>query len=658
MKKILLIASAFLFTLAGVAQNKQQAAQKAKEVVVHSTIQKADDGTRIVQMPYNPSESAYAKSRSDEEYKVGITQYDLQTNSGIGSRYFRFEDGTIGATWTGGVESAPAFPDRGSFYNYWDGQEWVTPHDQVTRIEQERRGWPSYGPYGDGGEAIFSHASGVAMYTRAVKGEGEWEQTTPVVSTEDNTWPRYCNNNGTIHLLEGYQKQIGDDMVNSVFYSRSKDNGQTWSPQGILLPEIGTDFYSTKAFSADDYIWAEPRNGVIAFALFSSTADLVLMKSTDDGETWQKTIVWEHPIPQFDYTTTAYTDTCVAPNGTGQIAIDDEGKVHMVFGTCATEFREPSDDGSYYYFPNWGHLMYWNEDMDTFTGFSNQYRVLDPNVNELLWENNSLVVFYGLDFDGDFFPLGDGNNEHAYYRQLGPIQGAALAYGEDDKMYAAFSTRDERRIITGEDGASYCATQVFLTRFKYDEGLDEWVQDSDWCTPEEGDMVTENPELDYSGFFRVNGHFLHGKDECIDPQIVVQPGDDPNANMYVFFSVDSKPGLALNGEPSQTEYADNVITMWANTKDFQKPTIPEGNSIEESTAIESNTMEVYPNPVTNGTVNVVVKEASNCVIYNILGQVVAEQRLSSGANTVSVSNLNSGVYFITAGNLTQKLVVK
>src|SRR5690606_33964731 len=111
------------------------------------------------------------------------------------------------------------------------------------------------------------------------------------------------------------------------------------------------------SFSADDYVWAEPRNGVIAFALFSSTADLVLMKSTDDGETWQKTIVWEHPIPQFDYTTTAYTDTCVAPNGTGQIAIDDEGKVHMVFGTCATEFREPSDDGSYYYFPLWGHLM-------------------------------------------------------------------------------------------------------------------------------------------------------------------------------------------------------------------------------------------------------------------------------------------------------------
>lgn len=653
MKKILLIASAFLFTLAGVAQEKQQATELAKEVVKQATIQKADDGTRIVHMPYNPSESAYAQTRADEEYKVGITQYDLQTNSDLGSRFFRFADGTIGATWTGGIESAPAFPDRGSFYNYWDGQEWVIPFAEVGRIEEERRGWPSYGPYGEMGEAVFSHADGIAMYTREVKGQGEWVKTTPLVSSADNTWPRYCNNNGTIHLLEGYQVSA----VNKVLYSRSQDNGATWSPQGIQLPEIGTDFYTDKSFSADDYVWAEPRNGVIAFALFSSTADLVLMKSTDDGETWQKTIVWEHPIPQFDYTTTAYTDTCVAPNGTGQIAIDDEGKVHMVFGTCATEFREPSDDGSYYYFPLWGHLMYWNEDMDTFTGSTNQYRVLDPQVNEALFDNNSLVLLYGLDFDGDFFPQGE-NTEQASYRQLGPIQGASLAYGEDNKMYCAFSARDERRIITGEDGASYCATQVFLTSFKYDEGLDEWVLDQDWCTPEEGDMVTENAELDYSGFFRVNGHFLHGKDECVYPQIVVQPGDDPKANMYVFFQVDSKPGLALDeNNAAQTSYTDNVITMWANTKDFSSPTIPEGNSIEESTAIE-NTMEVYPNPITDGKVNVVVKEANNCVIYNILGQVVAEQKLSAGVNTVSVSNLNSGVYFITAGTLTQKIVIK
>ena len=68
-------------------------------------------------------------------------------------------------------------------------------------------------------------------------------------------------------------------------------------------------------------------------------------------------------------------------------------------------------------------------------------------------------------------------------------------------------------------------------------------------------------------------------------------------------------------------------------------------------------MTICPNPAVDN-LDVTLSSNAEIVIYNIMGQVVASQMGHAGLNTVRVSNLSSGVYFINAGNDTQKFVVK
>lgn len=61
----------------------------------------------------------------------------------------------------------------------------------------------------------------------------------------------------------------------------------------------------------------------------------------------------------------------------------------------------------------------------------------------------------------------------------------------------------------------------------------------------------------------------------------------------------------------------------------------------------NNISVVYPNPTSN-TLNVEVKETTNIKIVNVLGATITSQRLNAGNNSINVSNLTNGVYFINS----------
>lgn len=55
---------------------------------------------------------------------------------------------------------------------------------------------------------------------------------------------------------------------------------------------------------------------------------------------------------------------------------------------------------------------------------------------------------------------------------------------------------------------------------------------------------------------------------------------------------------------------------------------------------------VYPNPTSDNITLTIGCEATHAAIYNVLGTQVARQGVTVGANTVNMSNLSSGVYFV------------
>ncbi|MEZ5197863.1 MAG: hypothetical protein R2764_16195 [Bacteroidales bacterium] len=233
--------------------------------------------------------------------------------------------------------------DRGTGYNKYNGTTWQPIPTE--RIESQRTGWPSYAPLGENGELIVAHLSnadmdGLLFNKRTNKGEGDWEESLfqGPQNHEDIVWPRMVTggeNHSHIYLISLSKPIANGGAINNglngaLLYSRSTDSGETWDIQNQILP--GMDSTQYLGFKGDCYAFAEPKDSIVAFVVGSYATDLFLMKSADYGETFEKTIIWEHPYPFFDFSSTITSDTFYSVDGSLSVALDMYNKAHVVFG--------------------------------------------------------------------------------------------------------------------------------------------------------------------------------------------------------------------------------------------------------------------------------------------------------------------------------------
>ena len=77
---------------------------------------------------------------------------------------------------------------------------------------------------------------------------------------------------------------------------------------------------------------------------------------------------------------------------------------------------------------------------------------------------------------------------------------------------------------------------------------------------------------------------------------------------------------------------------------------------------ETSEFSVYPNPVTNGFVNIKTtsNDAINVTVFDVLGKQVVKQTLTT--NRLNVSNLKAGMYLLNieqnGASTTKKLVIE
>ena len=102
-----------------------------------------------------------------------------------------------------------------------------------------------------------------------------------------------------------------------------------------------------------------------------------------------------------------------------------------------------------------------------------------------------------------------------------------------------------------------------------------------------------------------------------------------------------KDGSVSSG--SDCAWIDNVI--------FPATTI-----ITKVESVVENNTAVYPNPV-NDVLNIQLSDnQSDIVIYNSLGQVVRRYEKMSGNVQINVADINSGIYFVKANGIVEKIV--
>lgn len=68
-------------------------------------------------------------------------------------------------------------------------------------------------------------------------------------------------------------------------------------------------------------------------------------------------------------------------------------------------------------------------------------------------------------------------------------------------------------------------------------------------------------------------------------------------------------------------------------------------------------INLYPNPVSDNLI-IILSEAENVSIYNVMGQMILNKRLTQGINVLDLSSMNKDIYFARIGGTTVKLIKK
>ncbi|MBI9039642.1 MAG: T9SS type A sorting domain-containing protein [Bacteroidales bacterium] len=526
-KKLLMGVTLFLIALIGFSQG-----QIPKELLKKSATTEYTqmNGNEIVNagIQVQPTE---AVTVDPTETVIGNSFYDLWSNTMYANRFYRYEDGTMAAVWIMGFNPT-AFDDRGTGYNYFDGTSWGP--SPTERIENIKCGWPSYAPWGETGEINVAHngVAGLEICTREAKGTGDWVQANyagPVGLEDDPTWPRIATtgeNNEVIHMF--YNSYVAwQGQTTALLYSRSMDGGETWDPRDVILDGMGEDYYTE--IGADDYVLAAEGNTVMLL-VGGAWNDMFIMKSEDNGDTWDKTIVWEHPYPRFDWNTTI-TDTFFCCDNSASIAIDPSGKAHVVFGIMRV--LHDAVGTTYSLWPYTDGIGYWNEDMDE---FSNDLHALSPP--EWGYPNSEMEVDYNLigwsqDVDGDGVVTFAA--DILYYRELGVSTMPTITIDDAGYIWVLFASTTE--------------TYVYMD-YNYKHIWARGSYDGDW-----------------GEFHDLTESIFHLVDECIYPLL----SSNTDGNLHYFYQLDQIPGLALDEDH---EYVDNTEVYGTIDKNEIYPYVP------------------------------------------------------------------------------------
>ncbi|MGK2863145.1 MAG: LamG-like jellyroll fold domain-containing protein [Chitinophagaceae bacterium] len=72
---------------------------------------------------------------------------------------------------------------------------------------------------------------------------------------------------------------------------------------------------------------------------------------------------------------------------------------------------------------------------------------------------------------------------------------------------------------------------------------------------------------------------------------------------------------------------------------------------------QQNKAIVYPNPVTDGTLNILLPQATKIFLYNSIGKLVIVQQAKAGNNQLNTGHLPKGVYQLKAGEETIQILI-
>ena len=630
---------------AGYSQVRKVSSNDAKRIVAQENIVTGDESFANVGSQTN-------MTRTDSE--LDYTFYDWQTNTAARDLTMNFPDGCVGFAHT--ISTDANHSDRGTNIVIYNPATdvWTTSGG---KIENRKTGFGSAARYGENGIVVVSRDANTlkcGVYIIEDKDNLPSGDVAPIIEwdVEQNIhFPAVmCSgpDHKHIHILFTALNQTIDDQVNPYFYFRSLDGGQTWDEYKVI-EQLGRQFCPQSGSGHDASFIDNTGGNRLDIVVTTRRGNGIVLTSTNEGDSWTTTEYYHHPGIDVDFGEgLAY----MYPRWTSALW-DNNGVLHIAY-----EYGGGTGDAtSTSYYPGIGGVAYWNNEMP-YHGESLPQFGVDPNnpmpptpgqpfimdssyiyqdiyLSWFLWSEQTHPVWD--EYIGYLPALDDEGNPEP------PIIDEITGFNIDD-----FTTH-------GSYNGGVCEMPILLMTPHQDLMVAVWIamdennkDGSDKFFFKLFTRASEDGGLSWSPMIHLTNDFMYQYNECVYPQAAIT-----NNMLVIACQMDGDADSWVIGNGTDYDGSDNYYQGLT----FSLLDLFGYDGVEENNTVSNTAMNLYPNPAVD-QLNVTLNQNADIVIYNIMGQNVMNVEGHAGTNSINISSLNAGVYFISAGNDTQKFIVK
>ncbi|MFM2387976.1 MAG: hypothetical protein RL660_2733, partial [Bacteroidota bacterium] len=504
----------------------------------------------------------------------------------------------------------------------------------TARVENIRTGFTNLESVGNK-ELIISHSAagngtigtqGLFAYLNTSVGASAFTNSA-IINTGSNAdtilWAKVAVDGSNVYII-GTNSSSADTTKTGLKYTKSTDNGATWSPM-IDMPGITVD--SIYAIQADAYNIAA-RDNTVAVVVGDALTNGYLIKSTDGGATWTTTPFlrtglqpWVNPFnfPTIAWDGTSFADSSTflpCPDGTQTVHIQSDGTIGVLYNLYFGLRDTATTAGSY--FPTYGatfNLCYWEEGMPA-SNFFPVDTFLDCN-GDGEWSNGSTTNTFGTAAKGASY----GGFGCSNYPQSALVPSTTA--GSPDTMYVVYASQmDADTSASADTGPIGQVYRDIMVSVSFDGG-------ANWNNRVNISNTPGVEEMFPSVARAVDGALHIIWQEDAEPGTVLQNGDDqgdPNKIKYLKVPTATIIQHAIDGDR----------TCW------DASFVPAGLADEFGNPI----FKVYPNPAENMVTIEGDLTGSTISVINAMGQAVATPVIakSNGSATLNTEALSAGIY--------------
>jgi hypothetical protein len=371
----------------------------------------------------------------------------------------------------------------------------------------------------------------------------------------------------------------------------------------------------------------------------------MVIYSYDNGETWERKVYYHHPGIN-----TTFDTWYMYPRWVSALWGHD-GELCLAY-----EFNgSTGEPGSGSYYPSLGGVAFWSETMPYADTETHAVYGYDPTNPKPVVAGEPFVMDSGYMFSDIYaaWPYWSDQSwdNPAYFGYLTPLDengdweswAVAETFNiEDFSLHGSYNGGSVCMpvlcAVPGTDGMGLVAVYSFMDEHNTDEAGNFFFKLMA-AYSEDGGRTWGTPVHITNDFMLTYNEHVYNQAAIVGNTLIVASQTDGMTGTFV--------------QSDDTDWTDNYyVGLTYNLMELFGI-----DGVEEAPVSNNTQISVYPNPA-NGQVSVTLNNSAEVTVYNIMGQTVMTVEGHSGVNTLDISNLTSGIYFINAGNDTQKFVVK